>query len=117
MSVLDGDAGVLIESLQEDMDTASESLDYEGAAKTRDLIGAVQRTVSQQVVHSRFYQDCDAIGFASRGDIGVVVVLNAKDGIVQGQLEYPLIHRGDIAESVTLVLAEHYAGTRPPRSR
>ena len=116
MSVLDGDAGVLIEALQEDMDTASEALDYEVAAKTRDLIGAVQRTVSQQVVHSRFYQDCDAVGFASRGDIGVVVVLNAKDGIVQGQLEYPLIHRGDIAESVALVLAEHYAGTRPPRT-
>ena len=115
VSVLDGNAGVLIEALQGDMDQASDGLDYEDAAKARDLIGAVQRTVSQQVVHSRFYQDCDAIGFASRGDTGVVVVLNAKDGVVQGQMEYPLIHRGDIAESVACVLAEHYAGTRPPR--
>jgi excinuclease ABC subunit C len=116
IGVLDGDAGVLIESLQKDMDASSLALEYEAAARTRDLIGAVQRTVSQRVVHSRFYQDCDAIGFASRGDNGMVVVLNAKDGIVQGQLEYPLIHRGDIADSVACVLAEHYSSTKPPRT-
>jgi excinuclease ABC subunit C len=116
IGVLDGDAGVLIESLQNDMDTSSLALDYEAAARTRDLIGSVQRTVSQRVVHSRFYQDCDAIGFASRGDNGMVVILNAKDGIVQGQLEYPLIHRGDIADSVACVLAEHYSSTKPPRT-
>ena len=116
ISVLDGDAGVLIGSLQKDMDAASHAQKYEEAATSRDLIGSVQRTVSQQVVHSRFYQDCDAIGFASRGDTGMVVVLNAKDGIVQGQLEYPLIHRGDIADSVACVLAEHYSSTKPPRT-
>jgi excinuclease ABC subunit C len=116
IGVLDGDAGVLIESLQNDMDTSSLALDYEAAARTRDLIGSVQRTVSQKVVHSRFYQDCDAIGFASRGDNGMVVVLNAKDGIVQGQLEYPLVHRGDIADSVACVLAEHYSSAKPPRT-
>ena len=115
MSVLDGDATRLIESLQDEMDEASRRLDYESAAKTRDLIGSVQSTISQQVVHSRFYQDCDAVGFASSGDIGVVVILNAKEGIVQGQLEYPLLHRGDISDSVSCVLAEHYASTKPPR--
>ena len=115
MSVLDGDATSLIESLQDEMDEASRRLDYESAAKTRDLIGSVQSTISQQVVHSRFYQDCDAVGFASSGDIGVVVILNAKEGIVQGQLEYPLLHRGDISDSVSCVLAEHYASTKPPR--
>ena len=116
IGVLDGDAGVLIESLQKDMDTFSLAFQYEAAARTRDLIGSVQRTVSQRVVHSRFYQDCDAIGFASRGDSGMVIVLNAKDGIVQGQLEYPLIHRGDIADSVACVLSEHYSNTKPPRT-
>ena len=115
ISVLDGDAGILIESLQKEMDAQSRALEYEAAGDTRDLIGSVQRTVSQRVVHSRFYQDCDAIGFASRGDNGMVVVLNAKDGIVQGQLEYPLIHRGDIADSVACVLAEHYSSAKPPR--
>ncbi len=115
-SVLNGDASVLIEALQEEMDAASEDLDYETAANKRDLIAAVNTTVSQQVIHSRFYQDCDAVGFASVADIAVVVILYTKDGIIQGQVSYPLIHRGDVVASVSLVLSEHYSNRRPPKT-
>ena len=113
--VLDGNAKILIESLQKDMDKASEDLNYERAAGIRDMIASVHSTLSQQIIHSRFYQDCDAIGFSSLGDSAVVIILHAKDGVVQGKTEYPLIHRGDISESVSLVLVEHYANRRPPK--
>ena len=106
--VLDGNAKILIESLQNDMDKASEDLNYERAAGIRDMIASVHSTLSQQIIHSRFYQDCDAIGISSLGDSAVVIILHAKDGVVQGKTEYPLIHRGDISESVSLVLVEHY---------
>ncbi len=114
--VLDGDAEALLESLRREMDGHSAALEYEAAAQTRDLIDSVQRTVSQQVIHSRFYREVDAIGFASRGDLATVLVLHAKDGVVQGQVHYPLVHRGDVGESVARVLTEHYASTRPPRT-
>ena len=113
--VLDGNAKVLIESLQKDMDKASEDLNYEKAAEIRDMIASVHSTLSQQIIHSRFYQDCDAVGFSSLGDSAVVIILHAKDGVVQGKTEYPLIHRGDISESVSLVLVEHYSNRRPPK--
>ena len=80
------------------------------------MIAAVQRTLSQQVVSSRFYQDVDAIGFASRGDLGAVVFLHATQGVVTGQTHYPLLHRGDVAESVSLLISEHYQSRRPPRT-
>ena len=115
-SVLDGDAGILIERLQSEMDEASERLDYERAARVRDMIGSVQGAKSENVVSSRFYQDCDAVGFSSSGDSGCLVILHAKDGIIRGQVEYQLIHRGDVSDSVSLVLSEHYANRRPPRS-
>lgn len=115
-SVLDGDAGVLIEALQEEMDRASAELDYETAAQKRDLIQAVNTTLSQQVIHSRFYQDCDAVGFSSVGEVAVVLILHAKDGVIQGQVSYPVLHRGDIVASVSLVLSEHYANRRPPKT-
>ncbi len=115
-SVLDGDAGLLIERLQKEMDRASEKMDYERAANVRDMIAAVQGTISENVVRSRFYQDCDAVGFASQGDVGFLVILHAKDGIIQGQAEYPLIHRGDVSDSVSLVLSEHYGNCKPPRT-
>ena len=115
-AVLDGDAGVLIEALQEEMDDASAAQNYEEAANKRDMIAAVQTTVAQQVIHSRFYQDCDAVGFAAMADMAVVVILHAKEGVIQGQVSYPLIHRGDIVASVSLVLSEHYSQRRPPRT-
>jgi excinuclease ABC subunit C len=113
--VLDGNATVLIKSLQKEMDRASDNLNYEKAAYVRDMISSVQRSLSQQIILSRFYQDCDAIGFSSLGDSGIVVILHAKDGVVQGKTEYPLIHRGDVSESVSLVLSEHYAHRKPPK--
>jgi len=115
-SVLDGNAGALIERLQSEMDEASEMLNYERAARVRDMIGSVQGAKSENVVSSRFYQDCDAVGFSSNGDSGCLVILHAKEGIIRGQVEYQLIHRGDVSDSVSLILSEHYANRRPPKS-
>jgi len=114
-SVLDGDATILIQSLQNEMDEHSQNLRYEAAAKSRDLIAAVQQTISQQIIHSRFYQDCDAVGFYSIGEMGTVVILHTKEGMIQGQVQYPLIHRGEIEESIELILSEHYSSRKPPR--
>ncbi len=114
--VMGGKADDFLAALQADMDAASDKLEYEAAAQRRDLIAAVQRTLSQQVVSSRFYQDVDAIGFASRGDLGAVVFLHATQGVVTGQTHYPLLHRGDVAESVSLLISEHYQSRRPPRT-
>jgi len=115
IGVLDGNGETLIEVLQQEMDGYSDALLYEQAARSRDLIVSVRRTLGHQVIHSRFYQECDAIGFAESGEMGTVVVLSAEQGMVQGQVQYPLLHRGDIAESVSRVLFEHYEGRRPPK--
>ncbi|MEC7435786.1 MAG: GIY-YIG nuclease family protein, partial [Candidatus Thermoplasmatota archaeon] len=53
-SVLDGNATILIQSLQSEMDEHSRNLRYEAAGMSRDLIAAVQQTISQQIIHSRF---------------------------------------------------------------
>ena len=66
------------------MDGASQRMAFENAAKIRDMIAAIHKTLSQQIIHSRFYQGCDAIGFSSHGDIGIVVILHTKEGVIQG---------------------------------
>ena len=115
-SVLNGNAGKLIQELNIEMEKYSKELEYEKAGKIRDLITSIQVTISQQIINSRFYQDCDAIGFSQRDDFAVVVILHAKDGIIQGEVNYPLIHKGDISESVSLVLSEHYSDRKPPKT-
>ena len=116
VSILDGDANLLIKNLQEEMDAHSEKFRYEAAARSRDMIAAVQQTLAQQIIHSRFYQECDAIGFANQGDLVTVVLLSTENGSVVGQVQYPLMHRGDTSESVSRVLAEHYAQRKPPKT-
>ena len=113
--VLNGKAGKLIEDLTKKMDQFSSDLEYEKAAKQRDLIRAVRITTSQHVVSSKVYCDCDAIGIASRGDLAAIVVLHADEGVVKGQEAWPIIHRGDIGETVSMFVSSLYQNRCPPR--
>lgn len=112
--VLDGGAQELLSDLVDEMQGLSDSMQFEEASKVRDLIAAVQKTLSQQVISSRFYRDCDALGFASRGDLSMVVVMQAKDGIIQSQESWVMVHRDDIGQTVSRFISEHYAERTPP---
>ena len=96
------------------MDSHSEKLEYEYAARHRDLIKAIRTTTSQHIVSSKVYRDCDTIGFASEGDLAAIVVLHADDGVA-GQESWQMIHRGDIGETISMFVADHYANRCPPK--
>ena len=113
--ILNGNAGKLIEELTVKMDSHSEKLEYEYAARHRDLIKAIRTTTSQHIVSSKVYRDCDTIGFASEGDLAAIVVLHADDGVVKGQESWQMIHRGDIGETISMFVADHYANRCPPK--
>ena len=114
-NVLDGEASLLIEELVNEMDQYSKEQDFEFAAKLRDMIVAVRTVTSQQMISSTVYRDCDCIGFAEKGDMAAIVVLHADQGIIQGQEAWPLIHRGDIGDSIAIFVSEHYSNRLPPR--
>jgi len=113
--VLNGDATALLEELVEHMEQAADEEAFELAAHHRDTIRAVRATTAQHIVSSKVYRDCDAIGVASEGDLAAVVVLHADEGVVQGQEAWPVVHRDDVGETVSMFIAEHYAHRRPPR--
>ena len=48
--------------------------------------------------------------------MAVVLILHTQDGVIQGQVNYPVLHRDDIIASVSLVLSEHYSNRRPPKT-
>ena len=113
-NILDGKGNQIIKELTNEMKKFSEKREYENAANHRDLIRAIETTLSQRIVTSRFYRECDAIGFASRGNLGIITILHTKKGIVQGQQTWPLIHRGDIEDSICRFLSEYYSTNVPP---
>ena len=113
--VLNGDASELIEELAKEMDDYSKSQDYEEAASIRDMIKAVRLVTSQQVILSKVYRECDAIGIGVKGDLAAIVVIHADDGEIKGQESWPLIHRGDEGDSISRFIVEHYTNRRPPK--
>ena len=115
-SVLDGDARILVKRLQSEMDRHSRALRYEKAGHVRDQIASLKSAMSETVISSRIYQNVDACGFSHSGDNGCVVILHAKDGIVKGQSEYHIqVGLGDVSDSISLVLSEHYSNRKPPK--
>ncbi len=113
--ILNGDATDLIEELANEMDKYSINQEYELAASMRDMIKAVRVVTSQQVISSKVYRDCDALGIGTKGDLAAIVVIHADDGVVKGQEAWPLIHRGDEGDSISSFVVEHYSDRRPPR--
>ena len=90
-------------------------LSMKKAASIRDTIKAIRNVTSQQVILSKVYRECDAIGIGTKGDLAAIVVIHADDGVIKGQESWPLIHRGDEGDSVSRFIVEHYSNRRPPK--
>tara|TARA_B110000881_G_scaffold9296_1_gene7077 strand:+ start:848 stop:2608 length:1761 start_codon:yes stop_codon:yes gene_type:complete len=113
--ILNGDAVELLEEFAVQMDAASHEMQFEKAAQSRDMIRAIRATTGQHVVSSKVYRDCDALGIAVQGDLAAMVVIHANNGVVQGQEVWPMLHRGDRGDTVSMFVSEHYTNRAPPR--
>jgi excinuclease ABC subunit C len=114
-NILNGDADKLISELAEKMDDFSQSMHFEAAAKQRDLIKSVRSTISQNVISSKLYRECDAIGFDSRGEVAAIAVIHADDGIVKGQEVWQMVHKQDTFETIAAFISDYYTSNKPPK--
>ena len=85
---LEGRSQELIKTLRQCMEAAVEHLDFERAAKIRDQIRAVERTVERQSVVSPKMEDQDVIGLAHREGRYLIVVLSIRKGYLSGSRDY-----------------------------
>ncbi len=115
---LRGRSDELRESLERRMEQAAAEERFEEAARLRDRIGAVERTLeSQQIVADRPV-DRDVFGLARRGGDVELRVLHVRDGRVIGAADYAFGDvRLDDGEVLSSFLGQYYAGetpTQPP---
>ncbi|MBW2343893.1 MAG: excinuclease ABC subunit UvrC [Deltaproteobacteria bacterium] len=109
---LEGRNRELIERLQKDMAGASELLDFEKAAKIRDQIRAIEKTVERQHVVSPRLEDQDIIGLARDKGRFQVVILFVRKGCVVGNRDYLIKNPGGHASEVMeAFLKQYYAGS------
>jgi excinuclease ABC subunit C len=115
MAFLDGDTEPIVRSLQKEMQRASDSLDFERAARLRDALEAVNRASQRQQVVLDRPEDIDVIGIDEDPLEAAVCVLHVRRGRVVGRRAL-LVDKVEELSRETLisrVLEQLYAGAVP----
>ena len=111
--LLRGKAGDLLGELRGRMNEAAADERFEEAARLRDRVRAIERTVESQAMVSRKFVDRDVFGLAREGPRLEFQVLHARQGKMAGGNAYAFRDvAGDDAEALGSFLAQFYAAER-----
>src|SRR6476469_2306443 len=112
---LDGRSDELATELENAMAAASERLDFEEAARIRDLIGAIRRLQARQYVDGRA-ADLDVLACAMQGTRACVLLLAFRDGRNLGTRSFfPKTNGVDNpAEVLSAFVSQYYAEQPAP---
>lgn len=97
---LEGRSLELLKYLKEAMESAAAKLDFEKAARIRDQIKAVEKTIERQNVVSPRLGDQDVVGLAHRDGAFLVVLLLVRAGYLTGSRDYLLKSEGGTSQEV-----------------
>jgi excinuclease ABC subunit C len=111
--LLRGKADDLLRELDTRMREAADAERYEEAARLRDRVRAVERTVESQAMVSRKFVDRDGFGLAREGPRLEIQVLHVRQGKIAGSAAYEFRGvAGDDAEALGSFLAQFYGEER-----
>jgi excinuclease ABC subunit C len=111
--LLRGKADDLLGSLREQMRGAAEGERFEEAARLRDRVRAVQRTVESQAMVSRKFVDRDAFGLARDGPRLEIQVMHVRQGKIAGGAAHEFRDvAGDDPEALGSFLTQFYGAER-----
>ncbi|MEG3788609.1 excinuclease ABC subunit UvrC [Lysobacter sp. CCNWLW3] len=114
--LLDGRSDELTDELGRAMEAASARLDFEEAARMRDLVTSIRTLQARQYVDGRA-ADLDVLAVAMQGVAACVLLLAFRDGRNLGtRAFYPKTNGSDNAEEVLAAfVSQYYAEQTPPR--
>ncbi|MBW1668889.1 MAG: excinuclease ABC subunit UvrC [Deltaproteobacteria bacterium] len=99
----------LIKAMKKSMEEAAEKLDFEKAARTRDRIRAVERTIERQHVASAKSEDLDVVGLAQKNGAFQLAVLFVRKGYLTGSRDYFISSKqGSPPEVIEAFLKQYY---------
>jgi len=114
--LLDGRSDELTDELGKGMDIASARLDFEEAARLRDLVTSIRSLQARQYVDGRA-ADLDVLACAMQGAAACVLLLAFRDGRNLGtRAFFPRTNGSDNPEEVLAAFVSQYYGEQtPPR--
>ncbi len=110
MLFLEGKGRLLVADFKRRMTEASARLNYEEAARWRDLLHSIEVTVEKQKVVLRG-GDCDVVGFFRDGNRVELALLFIRAGVLSGSRLFTVSWELDDAAAVSAFLQQYYTGT------
>ena len=113
LEFLNGNYALIIKDLEQKMEAASEELDFENAARYRDLIASVKVVAQKQKMTDSDLEDKDIIAIASDDKDAVVQVFFVRDGRLIGREHFYMTHVSENPQNEILMnfVKQFYAGT------
>ncbi len=113
MEFLNGNYGPIQKDLEQKMLEASENLEFEEAAKYRDLLNSVKQVFQKQKITDSVGEDRDVIALYQDGDDAVVQVFFVRDGKLIGREHYYMknISGCKKPQILEVFVKQFYAGT------
>ncbi len=110
---LNGKHTEIIKSLEDEMNDASENLEFEKAAEIRDKILAVKKLNERQIIENMSMEDRDVIAFARAGGEALVQIFFIRGGKMTGREHFLLNNADGITrnELITDFVKRFYGGT------
>jgi excinuclease ABC subunit C len=113
LRILEGDTEQLRGDVEVRMHEASSELDFEQAARMRDVIAGLDALANEQRVHNAQGGDLDIVALARDGDLGAGVVLKVRSGLLLGRSAQRFAQIMDESDEDILssLVSRHYLGT------
>ena len=109
IQLLEGRESEVVNQLQQRMEQAAEDLRFEDAARLRDQIGAIEKSIERQKVTAHGGGNQDVIGLHQDGGEVEVTLLFIRQGRLIGRRSYPLEWKLDLPELLSGFLQEYYS--------
>ena len=110
---LNGNYAKILGNLMDSMKECAQNMQYEEAAKYRDLIGSVKQVAQKQKITTDDNADRDVIACASDGSDAVVQVFFIREGKLLGRDHFHMsVAQGDgVSEILSQFIKQYYGGT------
>lgn len=99
---LEGRQDQVVRAMKEEMQTASDSLDFERAASIRDAIRAIQRVTERQKIVLDSRSDIDVVGYFRDETDACVQVFFVRSGKLMGRERFFIANIDDVPDSEIL---------------
>lgn len=114
INFLNGNYSNIMDTLNEKMLNASENLEFEEAARYRDLLNSVKQVAQKQKITADDPTDRDVIACASNGEDAVVQIFFIREGKLLGREHFHMrVATGDTRADIILNFIKQYYGGTP----